>query len=70
LLLANCVVIVFADAFEFYMFHFAYFLVNTKAFKGVSTSRRVRLPDLWNICSLSLFTVWYIVAEFWQTLEL
>jgi len=31
----------FVDAFEFYMFHFAYFVVNTKAFKGVSSPRRV-----------------------------
>ena len=34
---------VFVDAFEFYMFHFAYFLVNTKAFQSVNSSRRVCL---------------------------
>jgi len=40
---------VFVDAFEFYMFHFAYFLVNTKAFQSVNASRRVCVLDLYGI---------------------
>jgi len=36
------------------MFHFAYFLVNTKAFQSVNTSRRVCLLVPYDICRFSL----------------
>jgi len=59
----------FVDAFEFYMFHFAYFVVNTKAFKGVSSPRRVwlQLQDK-NLCHhnahiLLLLILSHVIAE-------